>query len=242
MRGQVLLLPNLCGRKYNNNNKIILKVVLFFLIHHVIIVASTPIPVDVNYMSYESGSFFLTNATEGIILLDEWFYVWNIGTTWNLTIHVLPTSSSAVNITMIDGSMSELDWWFSGNLTYLIFPNEIRSEIYVSHVTCDYIPSFNFECSLANVSGNASGNYLFQTIHRGYDVSVGTGCVSIGNITAWLEHPTTEPSSTTNPTTFSSFNSMTLSETESAIASINFSIVIFSLFAIMVFIHRRRIA
>ncbi|MHA2248313.1 MAG: hypothetical protein ACXADY_25410 [Candidatus Hodarchaeales archaeon] len=194
-------------------------------------------------MSSESGSFFLANTTEGIILLNEWFYVWNIGTTWNLTIHVFSNSSSAVNITMIRAAMSDgFDWWFSGNFTYQIYPNEIRSEIYVSHVSCDYIPSYNFKCSLADVSENASGTYLFQTIHRGYDVSVGTGCMSVGNITAWLEHPTTEPSSTTNPTTLSSSTSTTVSETESAIASIDSSIVIFSLLTIIVFVRRRRIA
>ncbi|UCE12999.1 MAG: hypothetical protein JSV04_12505 [Candidatus Heimdallarchaeota archaeon] len=142
----------------------------------------------------ESGSFFLENTTEGIKIL-EWFEILKLGTTWNLTIHVHANSSSAVNITMIRYMVTDPSGWLSGPITFLVFPNETRSESYVSHFACDAVPSYSFQCSPENSLEIASGTYNFQKTHKGYSVDHGTDCSSIGNITAWLEGESTTSSS-----------------------------------------------
>lgn len=225
----------------------IMTVVVIFSIPQTVIGVGTSIPVEVDHLSPELGSFFFSNTTEETILLNHWYEGFKIGTTWNLSVTVHANSTSAVNISMIDWSMNEI--WprgLTGNLSFQVYPNQTRSEIYVSHVSCDYIVSYNFKCSLAEVSESASGSFSFQIVHHGYVASHGTGCVSVGNISAWLEQPTTEPSITTRSSTSSSSRTMfsssplTISDSESGITPFEFPFIIFSLIVIIVFVRRRR--
>ncbi|UCG00919.1 MAG: hypothetical protein JSW11_15040 [Candidatus Heimdallarchaeota archaeon] len=179
----------------------------------------------------ETGSFFLNNSE--VTLIDEiWWY--NIGTHWNLTVHIHPNSTSAVKITAFldDGiSLRQQKEPLSGNFTFQVSPNETCSEIYVSHTACDEIHFFYFNGSLTNVSGIASGTFHFQETHPGYNPYVDTDCVHAENITLWLEtrrtdYYITSESSTTIQLHTSSFSLFT---------------IIFTLFVIVFIKYRRRI-
>jgi hypothetical protein len=174
-------------------------VLLISFLSRVLIVSSTHFLVKANSETPEIGSFFLNNTEITLFDAREWY---NIGTRWNLTLHVHANSTSSVIITtyLDDGvELNEQKEPLSGNFKFQVAPNETRSEIYVSHTACNAISSFYFNASLMNVLSSASGTYHFQETHPGYNPYVDTDCAHADNITLWLEthprgyHPETRP-------------------------------------------------
>ncbi len=101
-------------------------------------------------------------------------------------------SSSSVAFSLFNGSGKYIE----GVKTFILIPNETRTETYVSHFESDGILRRFSYIQLIDGTKNASGTYLVEKVHSGYYITVGTGETYIANITQWLA----EISATTNNT------------------------------------------
>jgi hypothetical protein len=131
-----------------------------------------------------SGNFSLSNTPESALLFS--FGISGIGLTYNLTISLQSNSTSNVSFSIFNNTGKHIEGW----KIFTLSPNETRTEMYVSHYTSDVIPLRSAYYQLIDGTKNASGTFLLQEVHGGYNiptVTIVTGPIYIENITAWLE-------------------------------------------------------
>ena len=131
------------------------------------------------------GTFTLDPSSEPITLVSTDHVRAQIGTTWNLTIRVSNNSSSAINVSFWNSYIREPYWW-EGEKTLFIHPNETYSELYISHITGDTPLEPLFLVSLVNNTGQAQGFYNLTLLHPGYSYFVGTSRLYVSDIFAWI--------------------------------------------------------
>ncbi|MHA1978568.1 MAG: hypothetical protein ACW98F_05965 [Candidatus Hodarchaeales archaeon] len=146
-----------------------------------------------------TGLFGLTNTSESAKLFQKWIYTSTIGDTWNLTITLDGSSSSAVRFNLTtSGSIPQHYIAFEGTETFTVLPAESYWGLYIRHFVSDETPGFDFQYSLVEVNGSANGEYHIEQTFPGYPVNIGLGELYVSNITAWLlTYPFTTASSAT---------------------------------------------
>ncbi|PWI48073.1 hypothetical protein CEE45_08595 [Candidatus Heimdallarchaeota archaeon B3_Heim] len=134
-----------------------------------------------------TGFFGLTNTSESAKLFQKWIYTSAIGVTWNLTITLAGSSSSAVRFNLtISGSIPQHYIAFEGIETFTILPGKTHRGQFIAHIVSDEAPGFDFQYSLVEVNGSANGEYCIEQTFPGYPVNIGIGELYVSNITAWL--------------------------------------------------------
>jgi hypothetical protein len=166
----------------------------------------TGLRVDGEFKVIDEGFFTLENTSNHEILLDSEITIGTIGRTFLFTVTLYANSSSAVHISFYGYPNN----WFEGEKEFNVYPNQTRSEIYVSHGVSDDTPYLGFEYYLVEPEKNASGTFEVLETHPGYPVDVGTSHIYVENITMWIEAQSSESMSNFTSTTDTATDSLSI--------------------------------
>ena len=136
-----------------------------------------------------ANNFSVSNTTSSVRLLEQSAELPYLGKTWNVSIHILPNSTSGVSVEFNAhnkhfGNPAQFTW--EGPEIFEIAPNETYNTKYVQHMVSDDMGSWWLDYRLLDPTKQANGVYSIHVTNVGYYVDIGLGNLYKSDITDWL--------------------------------------------------------